>query len=68
MTRMRINDLDLHYVLCRPYEFVLMLTNTTDDGGKCYFIPKISRKKVPTEFILNTFVLIISLKFLKNSH
>ena len=33
---MRIYELDLHYVLCRPHVFVLMLTNRTDDGGKCY--------------------------------
>ena len=42
---MRIYELDLHYVLCRPYVFVLMLTNKTDDGGKCYLHQQFQVKK-----------------------
>ena len=42
---MRIYALDLHYVLCRPYVFVLMLTNKTDDGGKCYLHQQFQVKK-----------------------
>ena len=34
---MRIYELDLHYVLCRPYVFVLMLTKKSDDDdGNSY--------------------------------
>ena len=42
---MIIYELDLHYVLCRPYVFVLMLTNTTDDDGKCYLHLQFQVKK-----------------------
>ena len=42
---MRIYELDLHYVLCRPYVFVLMLTNKTDGGGKCYLYQQFQVKK-----------------------
>ena len=42
---MRIYELDLHYELCRPYVFVLILTNKTDGGGKCYFYQKFQVKK-----------------------
>ena len=45
---MRIYELDIHYVLCRLYVFVLMLTNTTDDGGKCYLRQQFQVKKYKT--------------------
>ena len=32
-------------MLCRPYVFVLMLTNKTEDGGKCYLHQQFQVKK-----------------------
>ena len=59
---MRIYELDLHYVLCRLYVFVLMLTNKTDDGGKCYLHQQFQVKSTKLVYF-NTFVLTIALKF-----
>ena len=64
---MRINEPDLHYVLCT------YLFNKFNNGVKFYFTPikftpTILSKKVPAWFIFNTIVLIISLKYLKTRH
>ena len=48
---MRIYELDLRYVLCRPYVFVLMLTNKTDDGGKSYLHQQFQLKKFQPSLI-----------------
>ena len=42
---MRTYELDLHYGLCRPHVFVLMLPNKTDGGGKCYLHQQFQVKK-----------------------
>ena len=65
--KMRIYYLHLHYVLCRPYVFVLMLTNTADDGKNVILHQQFQVKKDQPSFF-NTFVLFTSLKFLNNSH
>ena len=58
---MRIYVLDLHYVLCRPCMFVLMLTNKTE-WWKILFTPTIPSKKYQPS-LFQYIVVIISLKF-----
>ena len=53
------------------YVFAFRLINKTDDNVKGYFTPTILSKKCQTSLfsvIFNTFVLLILLNFLKNSH
>ena len=42
---MWIYELDLHFVLCRPYVFVLLLTYKTDDSRKCHLHQPFQVKK-----------------------
>ena len=60
--KMRINELDLHYVLC------VFVFDTADDSVKCYFTPTVLSKKSANLVYFHTFVLFISLRFLKNSN